>query len=118
MYPGLLPDLPIFACDDKIRIAQLTKCSSQSKTGIGGFLGAQAERDQFLYYTRTTQERVERSCVGEMEREVHEILARSGVDSVGFLFSSIWCTADNTDEINEIASIGVGDRITLQSSGG
>jgi hypothetical protein len=53
-----------------------------NNSGIGGFLGAQAERDQFLYYTRTTQERVERSCVGEMEREVHDILARSGVDKV------------------------------------
>ncbi len=56
-----------------------------NNSGIGGFLGAQAERDQFLYYTRTTQERVERSCVGEMEREVHDILARSGVDKVRYL---------------------------------
>lgn len=59
-------------------------CTRLELEGIGGFLGAQADRDQFLYYTRTTQERVERSCIGEMEREVHEILKECGVDKVRF----------------------------------
>lgn len=48
--------------------------------GIGSFLAAQADRNQYLYYMRTTQERVERSCMGEMEREVHEVLEPTGID--------------------------------------
>lgn len=48
--------------------------------GIGSFLAAQADRNQYLYYMRTTEERVKRSCMGEMEREVHEVLEDSGVD--------------------------------------
>lgn len=51
-------------------------------THAGGFLAAQADRNQYLYYMRTTEERVARSCVGEMEREVHEILSAAGVDKV------------------------------------
>lgn len=49
--------------------------------GIGGFLAAQGDRNQYLYLNRTTQERVARSCVGEMEREVFEVLEKTGVDS-------------------------------------
>lgn len=48
--------------------------------GVGGFLSAQAERDHYRYSKRTTRERVERSCAGEMEREVAAILSPLGID--------------------------------------
>lgn len=48
--------------------------------GIGGFLASQAERDHYRYLRRTTAARVLRSCDGEMEREVHAVLGRVGVD--------------------------------------
>lgn len=48
--------------------------------GVGGFLSAQAERDHFRYMQRTTRDRVARSCAGEMEREVHEVLGPLGLD--------------------------------------
>ncbi|KAH7921467.1 DUF125-domain-containing protein [Leucogyrophana mollusca] len=48
--------------------------------GIGGFLASQAERDHYRFLRRHTASRVSRSCVGEMEREVHAVLGPVGVD--------------------------------------
>ncbi|KAH9955436.1 VIT family-domain-containing protein [Russula dissimulans] len=48
--------------------------------GIGGFLASQAERDHYRYLRRTTKARVQRSCDGEVEREVHAILGPVGVE--------------------------------------
>ncbi|CAA7261885.1 unnamed protein product [Cyclocybe aegerita] len=48
--------------------------------GIGGFLASQAERDHYRYLQKQTAERVRRSCAGEMEREVLEVLGPVGVD--------------------------------------
>ncbi|KAF8327577.1 VIT family-domain-containing protein [Cantharellus anzutake] len=48
--------------------------------GIGGFLASQAERDHFYYLRKRTRHRVQRSCAGEMEREVHTVLGPVGVN--------------------------------------
>ncbi|KAF5345862.1 hypothetical protein D9756_009872 [Leucocoprinus leucothites] len=48
--------------------------------GIGGFLASQAERDHYRYLHKQTALRVQRSCAGEMEREVAEVLGPVGVD--------------------------------------
>ncbi|KAJ7216379.1 VIT family-domain-containing protein [Mycena pura] len=48
--------------------------------GIGGFLASQAERDHYRFLRDSTAARVIRSCDGEMEREVAEVLAPLGVD--------------------------------------
>ncbi|KDQ18295.1 hypothetical protein BOTBODRAFT_28709 [Botryobasidium botryosum FD-172 SS1] len=48
--------------------------------GIGGFLAAQSERDHYRYLRTQTRQRVARSCAGEMEREVHDVLGPVGVD--------------------------------------
>ena len=48
--------------------------------GIGGFLASQAERDHYRYLSNQTAIRVGRSCDGEIEREVAEILEPVGVD--------------------------------------
>ncbi|OAV99091.1 hypothetical protein PTTG_02380 [Puccinia triticina 1-1 BBBD Race 1] len=48
--------------------------------GIGGYLASEAERDHFKYLQKTTKDRVTRSCSGEMEREVHEVLGPIGLD--------------------------------------
>ncbi|KAG1740580.1 VIT family-domain-containing protein [Suillus lakei] len=48
--------------------------------GIGGFLASSAERDHYHFMRRHTSARVQRSCVGEMEREVYAVLGRIGVD--------------------------------------
>ncbi|KAG9027451.1 hypothetical protein FRB95_007751 [Tulasnella sp. JGI-2019a] len=48
--------------------------------GVGGFLASQSERDHFRYLRAQTQERVQRSCDGEMEREVHAVLGPLGVE--------------------------------------
>lgn len=50
--------------------------------GIGGFLASQAERDHYRFLRRHTYSRVMRSCVGEMEREVHAVLGPVGVDEM------------------------------------
>ncbi|KAK7449224.1 Protein ccc1 [Stygiomarasmius scandens] len=50
--------------------------------GIGGFLASQAERDHYRYLKNQTASRVVRSCAGEMEREVEEVLGPVGVDEV------------------------------------
>jgi len=47
--------------------------------GIGGFLASQSERDHYRYLRQQTADRVERSCAGEMDREVAEVLAPVGV---------------------------------------
>lgn len=52
--------------------------------GIGGFLAAQADRNQFLYLTRTTQARLRHSCQSELRREAHAILSPVGIDPVRF----------------------------------
>ncbi|KAF8062439.1 DUF125-domain-containing protein [Lyophyllum atratum] len=48
--------------------------------GIGGFLASQSERDHYLYLKQQTAARVVRSCDGEMEREVADVLGPVGVD--------------------------------------
>ena len=48
--------------------------------GIGGFLASQAERDYYRYQRRSTAARVKRSCDGEIEREVTQVLGPVGVD--------------------------------------
>ncbi|EAU84122.1 membrane fraction protein [Coprinopsis cinerea okayama7 len=48
--------------------------------GIGGFLASQSERDHYRYLRSQTAIRVKRSCSGEMEREVSEVLGPIGVD--------------------------------------
>ncbi|KAJ7165154.1 VIT family-domain-containing protein [Mycena filopes] len=48
--------------------------------GIGGFLASQAERDHYRFLRDSTAARVIRSCDGEMEREVADVLAPIGVD--------------------------------------
>ncbi|KAG5644835.1 hypothetical protein DXG03_007561 [Asterophora parasitica] len=48
--------------------------------GIGGFLASQSERDHYRYLRTQTAFRVVRSCEGEMEREVADVLAPVGVD--------------------------------------
>ncbi|KAI5478477.1 hypothetical protein MNV49_005118 [Pseudohyphozyma bogoriensis] len=49
--------------------------------GVGGYLSAEAERDNYRYMRRTTRNRVMRSCAGQLERETSEILAPFGVDA-------------------------------------
>lgn len=48
--------------------------------GVGGFLSAESERDHYRYLKATTHARVQRSCAGEMEREVQEVLGPLGID--------------------------------------
>ncbi|THU90934.1 hypothetical protein K435DRAFT_820998 [Dendrothele bispora CBS 962.96] len=48
--------------------------------GIGGFLASQAERDHYRWLKNQTAARFVRSCSGEMEREVEEVLGPIGVD--------------------------------------
>ena len=48
--------------------------------GIGGFLASQSERDHYRYQRRSTAARVNRSCDGEIEREVAQVLGPVGVD--------------------------------------
>lgn len=48
--------------------------------GVGGFLASQAERDHYRFLRTQTAARVVRSCAGEMEREVSEVLGPVGVD--------------------------------------
>ncbi|KII91673.1 hypothetical protein PLICRDRAFT_517057 [Plicaturopsis crispa FD-325 SS-3] len=48
--------------------------------GIGGFLASQAERDHSRFLRKQTAARVQRSCAGEMEREVLAVLGPVGVD--------------------------------------
>ncbi|KAG1817363.1 VIT family-domain-containing protein [Suillus variegatus] len=48
--------------------------------GIGGFLASSAERDHCHYMRRHISARVQRSCVGQMEREVCAVLVPVGVD--------------------------------------
>ncbi|KAF8964826.1 VIT family-domain-containing protein [Flammula alnicola] len=48
--------------------------------GIGGFLASQAERDHYRYLRYHTAQRVLKSCAGEMEREVSDVLGPVGVD--------------------------------------
>ncbi|KAG6853405.1 hypothetical protein C0991_004738 [Blastosporella zonata] len=48
--------------------------------GIGGFLASQSERDHYRYLRNQTAARVVRSCDGEMEREVADVLVPVGVD--------------------------------------
>ncbi|KAF5330079.1 hypothetical protein D9758_015976 [Tetrapyrgos nigripes] len=47
--------------------------------GIGGFLASQAEHDHYQYLQNQTAAWVIRSCAGEMEREVEEVLGPVGV---------------------------------------
>lgn len=48
--------------------------------GIGGFLASQAERDHYRYQRKSTAARVKRSCDGEIQREVAQVLGPVGVD--------------------------------------
>ncbi|CAD6570990.1 MAG: hypothetical protein TREMPRED_000087 [Tremellales sp. Tagirdzhanova-0007] len=54
-------------------------CAGAISMGLGGYLASQAELDHFHYLRKQTQARVLRSCVGEMEREIHAILGPLGV---------------------------------------
>ncbi|KAJ1020636.1 hypothetical protein NDA16_004029 [Ustilago loliicola] len=47
--------------------------------GIGGFLSAQAEMSHFAFNQRSTEQRVERSCGSEVQRQVHGILKDYGI---------------------------------------
>ncbi|CBQ72483.1 related to CCC1-Proposed vacuolar iron transport protein [Sporisorium reilianum SRZ2] len=47
--------------------------------GIGGFLSAQAELSHFAFNLKSTQQRVERSCGTEVQRQVHDILKGYGI---------------------------------------
>lgn len=47
--------------------------------GIGGFLSAQAELSHFAFNRKATQQRVERSCGSEVQRQVHDILKTYGI---------------------------------------
>lgn len=47
--------------------------------GIGGFLSAQAELSHFAFNLKSTQQRVERSCGTEVQRQVHDILKVYGI---------------------------------------
>lgn len=55
-------------------------CAGAISMGIGGFLASQSERDHYRYLRKQTAARVIRSCDGEMEREVADVLAPVGVD--------------------------------------
>ena len=48
--------------------------------GIGGFLASQAERDYYRYQRKSTAAHVKRSCEGEIEREIAQVLGPVGVD--------------------------------------
>jgi VIT1/CCC1 family predicted Fe2+/Mn2+ transporter len=48
--------------------------------GVGGGLSAQAERDHYRYLKGATRARVKRSCAGELEREVTEVLGCVGLE--------------------------------------
>lgn len=47
--------------------------------GIGGFLSAQAELSHFAFNHKSTQQRIERSCGTEVQRQVHDILKGYGI---------------------------------------
>jgi vacuolar iron transporter family protein len=47
--------------------------------GIGGFLASQAERDHYRFLKKHTSARIQRSCAGEVEREVYGVLGPVGV---------------------------------------
>ena len=47
---------------------------------IGGFLASRAERDRYRFRRKPTAARVKRSCDGEIQREVAQVLAPVGVD--------------------------------------
>ncbi|CAD6909530.1 unnamed protein product [Tilletia controversa] len=49
--------------------------------GVGGFLSARAELDHYNNQARSTHERVTRSCLAEMKREVAAILEPFGLGS-------------------------------------
>ena len=48
--------------------------------GIGGFLASQAERGYYRYQRRSTTARVKRSCDGEIEHEIAQVLGPVGAD--------------------------------------
>ncbi|KAH8925711.1 DUF125-domain-containing protein, partial [Atractiella rhizophila] len=65
-----------------VYIAGLAELISGSiSMGVGGYLASEAERDHYRYMRKATRERVSRSCVGELEREVTSILSPLGVDA-------------------------------------
>ena len=55
-------------------------CAGAISMGVGGFLASQSERDHYRYLRQQTAARVLRSCDGELEREVADVLAPLGVD--------------------------------------
>lgn len=54
-------------------------CAGAVSMGLGGFLSAQAEGEHYSHTERSTEERVSRSCEGELSSEVLEILQPYGV---------------------------------------
>lgn len=69
--------------------------------GIGGFLASQAERDHYRYLRKQTSSRVQRSCAGEMEREVSEVLGPIGVDDSTCRAVARSLRASEADEYDE-----------------
>lgn len=57
----------------------LLKTHDDDNNGIFA-VASQAERDHFRYQRKETRLRVQRSCDGEMEREVHAVLGPVGVE--------------------------------------
>jgi vacuolar iron transporter family protein len=47
--------------------------------GVGGYFSTKAECDNYRYLLRQTRERVERSCLGALERELFNILSPYGL---------------------------------------
>ncbi|SCZ92440.1 BZ3500_MvSof-1268-A1-R1_Chr5-2g07858 [Microbotryum saponariae] len=102
---GLCAGLSSLGSSRLVYIAGIAELVSGSLSmGVGGYLSAQAERDHYRYLKKNTrvssgdwtykrsvdrklnssffelQDRVKRSCAGEMEREVSAILSPLGID--------------------------------------
>ena len=66
--------------------------------GIGGYLSTKAERDNYRYLLRQTQQLVERSCTRALEEEIFKILSPYGLsstDSKRIVSKSQRCRSDS-----------------------
>ncbi len=86
--------------------------------GLGGFLASKAELDHYHYLRKQTHARVERSCAGEMEREVHSILGPLGVhENLSRLLAENLRTAENGDVDEGVEGVDmVGSEETTSSA--
>lgn len=89
----------------------------------GGFLAAQAEREQFLYLTKMTELRIKSSCSSQLRREVFETLSTVGLDAVRIQMSRLASkpTAANAEinSVNKSVSAAVADslyRVEMETS--